>query len=249
MQINKEKLYDRQIQIFGGETQKTINSTEVMVFGLNTVTTEIVKNLALIGFNIAVCDNKPLGREDIDNSPLLGKCDEDCLNQPLDTVIKNKLLDINPCIEVRVVTEPSGETLTDSTSILVSTSQSFEAQRSLSDKFRETKMHKFYLFESADSFLAVAELPEKSFKLHEHDMGSFREKLKQEHGIDYSFDSASNSYLGDFVLRCAFGATFNQTLLTLISRQKLAYNLLYLNFNQKTENPSEHRKLDCLCLN
>lgn len=248
METNQAKLYDRQIQIFGAETQKVISSTEVLIAGLNTVTMETAKNLALIGFNIALADSRPLTKEDINCSPLLGVCDETYISRPIDEVIRIKLLDINPHVDVRIVSGPLESAFQSNTHILISISQSFEVQISTSAKLKDIAIVKFYLFQTNYTFLAIAELPNKPFNLSDYTVDQLRSKLKVELNLEYSFSVPHKSFIGDFVLQCVCGSTFNQTILTLISRQKLEYNVLYLTFNEESDNPSDHRRLECLTL-
>lgn len=249
MENQTSKLYDRQIQIFGAETQKRISSTEIYICGLTTVTVEIVKNLALIGFNIALSDQRPLTQDCITSLPLLGVCDESHIGQCLDETIKEKLQEMNPHIKVRVIEGTLKADTPECPDVLIAKVQNAETALTLSAQLKELDMPKFYLFESGWSFIAVAELPGKPFSLSSHNVKSFQEALATQFGITTSLNTQKSQLSESYVLGCVSGATFNQMLLTLVSRQNLDYNLLHLAFNQDSENPSDHRKLDCLLLN
>ena len=248
MEVNQAKLYDRQIQIFGADTQKRISASEVLIHGLNTVTTEMAKNLALIGFSVALCDDRPLTAQDIDASPLLGKCDEHSISTPVAQVVATKLLEMNPCIRVRVVTDTLDSAFGESTQVFVSAGQNFEAQVGVSSQLTHINVPKFYVFGANYRFLVLAEMPGKPFKLAEHTQEQLQTKFA-ELDLQYDFNDTHTPSLDDFVLQCVFGATLNQTLLSLVSSGRAAHNLMYLDVDCESKNPNHHRRLECLTLN
>lgn len=249
MEVNHAKLYDRQIQIFGTDTQKDISSSEVLISGLNTVTQEVAKNLALIGFGIALHDAGVLTPSDIRCSPLLGACDDASVGQPLSQVIAAKLRDINPHIQVRVVEHLTEASFQENSRIFVSMDQSFEVQISRSMLFQNIDLAKFFLFQIDYKFMALAELPDSGFRLSSHTPEQLQEKLSSAFDFKFDFGQTHTPSVDDFVLQCVYGATFNQALLTLVSRKKLGYNLLFLDTDSQSDNPNHHRRLECLSIN
>ncbi len=95
MQDQKTKLYDRQIQLFGEETQDKISKLTVYVNSIDSTTSEILKNLVLTGFNIIFFDSRKITKNDIDVNPLIDSIDfkEQIL---ISTVIEKKLKELNP---------------------------------------------------------------------------------------------------------------------------------------------------------
>lgn len=248
MEVNQAKLYDRQIQIFGADTQKNISSSEVFVYGLNTITSEIVKNLALIGFNVALYDIRETSLDSIQGSPLLGKSDERSIGIPIAQVIASKLVEMNPCIQVRVVTESPETVFCDNTKIFISACQTFEQQAAISIALQKINVPKFYVFNSNYKFIALAELPSKPFHLSERT----KEQVEARLGLlslQYNFSEIQTPSLDDFLLQCVFGATLNQTILSLITHNDIAYNVVYLDTDSQSNNPNHQRRFECMTLN
>lgn len=248
MEINQAKLYDRQIQIFGADTQKVISESEVLIAGLDTITSEVAKNLVLTGFNIALHDRRTLTASHIEESPMLGACNATECGQPLDEVVASKLREINPCVSIRVTSEPLADGFTDSTKVFVSGIHDFDDQHAISAKLQQINVPKFYLFQANYRFLAFAELPKMPLKLSDLTREQLHARLA-EHNVAYDFSDKHTASLDDFVLRCVFGATLNQSLLGLISHGRGSHNILYLDADANCENPSQQRHLACLLLN
>jgi ubiquitin-like 1-activating enzyme E1 A len=78
MDEDKYELYDRNIRLWGKENQQKLSSSYVLLINLNTVITELAKNLLLSGINIHLYDkvgdeglNRLITEEDVKNNYFL----------------------------------------------------------------------------------------------------------------------------------------------------------------------------------
>lgn len=82
MEEDKYELYDRNIRLWGKENQQKLSSSCVLLINLNTVITELAKNLLLSGININLYDkcehqsegesqNKLVSEQDVNNNYFL----------------------------------------------------------------------------------------------------------------------------------------------------------------------------------
>ena len=58
-QHDESDVYDRQIRLWGRDAQLKMSQTRVLYIHLTGVTCEVVKNLALAGVKVTLCDNRP----------------------------------------------------------------------------------------------------------------------------------------------------------------------------------------------
>lgn len=93
------KIYDRQ-RFIGLEVQKRLLNSYILLTPINSLMTELAKNLVLCGCNLAIFDNDLVSEDDIDTNFLLS--DKDLgLNKA--KIIRNKLLEMNPMVTVDVL--------------------------------------------------------------------------------------------------------------------------------------------------
>lgn len=59
------ELYDRQIRLWGAETQARLGKAEVLIVGMDQVALDLAKNLALSGCQLTLLDLRTVEREDI----------------------------------------------------------------------------------------------------------------------------------------------------------------------------------------
>jgi ubiquitin-like 1-activating enzyme E1 A len=52
------KVYDRQIRLWGADAQRRIQASRVLFLGLGPANVELVKNLVLAGFSATICDHR-----------------------------------------------------------------------------------------------------------------------------------------------------------------------------------------------
>lgn len=57
--------YDRQIRLWGAESQQRIRESKVLIVGFCGIAAEVVKNLVLAGANIVVADIKTVQEQDL----------------------------------------------------------------------------------------------------------------------------------------------------------------------------------------
>lgn len=65
--MEKEKIYDRQLRLWGVKAQNRMMKSNVLVVGLSGINIELCKNLILNGINITIIDNNIVDEEDIEN--------------------------------------------------------------------------------------------------------------------------------------------------------------------------------------
>lgn len=75
MEEDKYELYDRNIRLWGKENQQKLSSSCVLLVNLNTVITELAKNLLLSGININLYDKSEQGEENISQNKLVSEQD------------------------------------------------------------------------------------------------------------------------------------------------------------------------------
>lgn len=94
----KEKIYDRQIRLWGLEAQNRMIHSNVLIIGLNGINIEACKNLVLSGINITIIDDNIVNEEMIENVFFLeeedvGKYVAPCIFKELTSI--NKLITVN----------------------------------------------------------------------------------------------------------------------------------------------------------
>ena len=52
------KVYDRQIRLWGADAQRRIQASRVLFLGLGPANVELCKNLVLAGFSATICDHR-----------------------------------------------------------------------------------------------------------------------------------------------------------------------------------------------
>jgi len=95
-------LYDRMIRTYGMESVIKMNSSSVLIYGLDKgLGTEIGKNLALGGIkNIYLYDMNPITKQDLETGIYYTKSD---INKDRASVLAPKLMELNPYISVSCV--------------------------------------------------------------------------------------------------------------------------------------------------
>jgi len=103
--LNEEtyELYDRNIRLWGKENQIKLNNSHVLLINLNSVITELAKNLVLAGVNLFLFDNNQNERPqlicmyDVKNNFFIN---QDDINKVRTSVLKERLNAINSYVKV-----------------------------------------------------------------------------------------------------------------------------------------------------
>ncbi|SOV78292.1 ubiquitin activating enzyme (E1) subunit Aos1, putative [Plasmodium sp. gorilla clade G3] len=99
--MEKEKIYDRQLRLWGVKAQNRMMKSNVLVVGLSGINIELCKNLILNGINITIIDNNIVDEEDIENIFFLNEYDmKEYMSVPIFKELKsiNQLININAFI-------------------------------------------------------------------------------------------------------------------------------------------------------
>lgn len=99
----ENELYDRQIRLWGLESQKRLRTAKVLISGLSGVGAEVTKNIILSGVNsVTLNDDKILTEEDF-CSQFLAPRSSLCTNRAEASIDRAKAL--NPMVEISADTE------------------------------------------------------------------------------------------------------------------------------------------------
>lgn len=93
----KEKIYDRQIRLWGVEAQNKMMNSNVLIIGLNGINIEACKNLVLSGINITIIDDNIVSHEYVENNFFIN---EEDIGSPVCEVIFKELKTINKFIKI-----------------------------------------------------------------------------------------------------------------------------------------------------
>mmetsp|Transcript_5872 Transcript_5872/g.8059 ORF Transcript_5872/g.8059 Transcript_5872/m.8059 type:complete len:317 (+) Transcript_5872:69-1019(+) len=104
MEEEKEnEIYDRQIRLWGLEAQKRMRSAKIFVVGMNTLNSELCKNLVLAGIGVTVHDLELICPQDVGCQFFF---EEAHLGQNRAVVAAAALRELNPLVEVEVESAP-----------------------------------------------------------------------------------------------------------------------------------------------
>ncbi|KAJ2741333.1 E1 ubiquitin-activating protein aos1 [Coemansia sp. BCRC 34490] len=107
-EISKDEvaLYDRQIRLWGVESQARLRKASVYVVGVTATTLEMAKNLVLSGIGrIALHDPREVTAEDLETQYYFGADDVGC---PRDAVLADRLAVLNPLVDVHSTDDTVG---------------------------------------------------------------------------------------------------------------------------------------------
>ena len=102
-QLNKDILEenDRNIRVYGSETQQLLFQSEVFIYGLSPCSSELIKDLILSGVKICLFDyNKIVDEREIAHNFFTSKAD---LQKSMAKVIRDKFLIIKPNASVEII--------------------------------------------------------------------------------------------------------------------------------------------------
>ncbi|CDU17834.1 SUMO-activating enzyme subunit 1, putative [Plasmodium yoelii] len=97
-EYEKEKIYDRQLRLWGVKAQNRMLKSNVLIVGLSGINIEICKNLILSGINITIIDDNVINDEMIESIFFLS---EEDINKHLCLPIFRELKSINQLINIK----------------------------------------------------------------------------------------------------------------------------------------------------
>ncbi|CAH0515246.1 unnamed protein product [Peronospora belbahrii] len=96
-------VYDRQMRLWGVEAQKRLQNARVLVSGLSTLGSELVKNLVLAGMGVTLHDTEPVTQTAVDSQLFLSKED---LGKNRAEACLPRVQELNPLVQVTSETKP-----------------------------------------------------------------------------------------------------------------------------------------------
>mmetsp|Transcript_27371 Transcript_27371/g.49271 ORF Transcript_27371/g.49271 Transcript_27371/m.49271 type:complete len:253 (-) Transcript_27371:258-1016(-) len=126
LSLDEQELYDRQIRLWGLETQKKLQQTTIKVYNCDALGCEVAKNAVLSGLNVILVDTKLVTQEDVASNFFFSADD---VGQHRAQVSCSRMQDMNSC--VKVSTDPDVEA-----SIIIGANCSLEAALALSERAR-----------------------------------------------------------------------------------------------------------------
>lgn len=126
-----EELYSRQLYVFGHEAQRKLATASVLIIGLNGLGAEAAKNIILAGVrSVTLVDDTPTKFEDLSAQFYL---DESSIGQPRAHVSVSKLAELNPYVQVSVLSGELSEQVLKTFTVVVLIGQSLDFQISTAD--------------------------------------------------------------------------------------------------------------------
>eukprot|EP01096_Ripella_sp_DP13-Kostka_P012752 TRINITY_DN5393_c0_g1_i1.p1 TRINITY_DN5393_c0_g1~~TRINITY_DN5393_c0_g1_i1.p1 ORF type:complete len:290 (-),score=142.09 TRINITY_DN5393_c0_g1_i1:220-1089(-) len=105
-------IYDRQIRLWGLETQNRMRQASLLLIGLNGANVEVAKNLVLGGVgSVAICDPTIVSVHDLSANFFLSSSD---VGKPRASACLERIKELNPRVNVSVIEEDLISTLNDS---------------------------------------------------------------------------------------------------------------------------------------
>ena len=262
MKYSKKKFFDRQIQLLGDESQEKINKTEILIYRINSTSTEIMKNLILTGFNIKIFEDRNIDKNDLKNNPLINENDfleiekknNDVKNKnneiKIIDLIEKKLLALNPFCKISIFKDRNLFEKNIDSNIFIINSKDYEDFKYISKILEKKDNLKYFIFQNDLSFIFLAEF--KNQKITDN----FFEEIKK---LDDNFvvkDFYENYKIKNLkiynrldnimmCINCICGCLVNQSLLSYIMNDNLRYNLLTINLGEFLHNPVDLNKTKC----
>lgn len=126
-----ESLYSRQLYVFGHEAQRRLGSSAVLIMGLNGLGVETAKNIILAGVkSVTLYDNTLTSYEDLSAQFYLSEAD---VGKPRSLPSAKKLSELNPYVEVTVITDPVTTDTVSRHSCVVLVDQPWDIQSQIAD--------------------------------------------------------------------------------------------------------------------
>ncbi|KAJ3384093.1 SUMO-activating enzyme subunit 1 [Lobulomyces angularis] len=99
---DEAKLYDRQIRLWGMDTQKRFRNAKILIIGLSGLSTEVIKNLVLSGVgSLTLADHRNVVEEDLGSQFFLPKSD---IGKNKAQAAKERIQNLNPMVKIDILT-------------------------------------------------------------------------------------------------------------------------------------------------
>ncbi|CAH8491840.1 unnamed protein product [Heterobilharzia americana] len=93
------ELYDRQIRLWGVESQNRLKQSKILLIGMNVLAAEIAKNIVLAGIStLTIIDDKQVTVEDCESNFLIP---HDCVDMSRADAVIVRTQDLNPMVKVK----------------------------------------------------------------------------------------------------------------------------------------------------
>ncbi|CAH8478305.1 unnamed protein product [Schistosoma turkestanicum] len=93
------ELYDRQIRLWGLESQNRLKQSKVLLIGMNALAAEIAKNIVLAGISsLTIVDDKQVTTEDFENNFLIPR---ECIGLSRADAVIARTQSLNPMVKVQ----------------------------------------------------------------------------------------------------------------------------------------------------
>ncbi|KAH8860675.1 SUMO-activating enzyme subunit 1 [Schistosoma japonicum] len=93
------ELYDRQIRLWGIESQNRLKQSKILLLGMNALAAEIAKNIVLAGISsLTIIDDQQVTIEDCENNFLIP---HDCLGQKRSDAAVSRTQSLNPMVKLQ----------------------------------------------------------------------------------------------------------------------------------------------------
>ena len=235
--ITSTQLYDRQIQEYGEKAQENIQKSTVLVWGLETSSCELVKNLALIGFNLLLSDDRKAKKELVGNTPLTTELDAD-ETRTMAQVIKEKLSDINPIIGIEIKEEEEIKDLDVKIMAMIS-SAPYKEQLKRRKLMGVSKVFLFFIVGTTYQKLALCEHMNRRSLSKFSSFEEMVDKVNTAHNLDILPGESKIGFEGDFVFKCIFGAALSQIIIQIAIKGEYNQDMLLYAQNMNVSNPND----------
>ena len=93
------KVYDRQIRLWGADAQRRIQASRVLFLGLGPANVELVKNLVLAGFSATICDHRKVDAASLGYNFF---ADAESIGKSVGEASVENIAELNPFADVKV---------------------------------------------------------------------------------------------------------------------------------------------------
>ena len=261
---HETEVYDRQVRLWGFETQKSMSSSRILIVGLDSgLGAETAKNMVLAGIGcVCVVDDRKAEGKHL-ASQFLIKQDDVLASKQLAAASLQSLKDLNPLVEVRVL-EGSAETVSDRLSdqelssflCVIASDLSTPAAVKLSTRLHGLHVPHFLCFSFGYSAVIFADLT-SSYTFSQTRKFVGRESQEESHSIKYCtfLDaitaehvnlSSKNTSSSLFAWQALLGSETNTTTTTTTTTSITSEQFLYERMQRNPASASVYKKEEIL---
>ena len=93
------KVYDRQIRLWGADAQRRIQASRVLFLGLGPANVELCKNLVLAGFSATICDHRTVDAASLGYNFF---ADAESIGKSVGEASVENIAELNPFADVKI---------------------------------------------------------------------------------------------------------------------------------------------------